>query len=100
MSAETVARFAVPEDHPALPGHFPGRPIVPGVLLLDQVIEAARAAFALGPASGFPRAKFLAPVLPAEEVQATIVLSRAGRIAFTCRVGDRIVATGDVEFAA
>ena len=33
-----VFQFAVPKNHPALPGHFPGRPIVPGVLLLDQVL--------------------------------------------------------------
>jgi 3-hydroxymyristoyl/3-hydroxydecanoyl-(acyl carrier protein) dehydratase len=32
--------FRVANDHPALPGHFPGNPIVPGVLLLDQVIAA------------------------------------------------------------
>jgi 3-hydroxymyristoyl/3-hydroxydecanoyl-(acyl carrier protein) dehydratase len=30
----------VPGDHPSLPGHFPGRPIVPGVVLLDLVFEA------------------------------------------------------------
>jgi 3-hydroxyacyl-[acyl-carrier-protein] dehydratase len=28
----------VPADHPCLPGHFPGNPIVPGVLLLDAIV--------------------------------------------------------------
>jgi 3-hydroxyacyl-[acyl-carrier-protein] dehydratase len=27
-------------DHPALAGHFPQRPIVPGVLLLDEALHA------------------------------------------------------------
>lgn len=31
------ARLSIPASHPALPGHFPGQPIVPGVLLLDEV---------------------------------------------------------------
>src|SRR3954469_6050748 len=32
--------FCVPGGHPSLPGHFPGHPVVPGVLLLDNVLGA------------------------------------------------------------
>ena len=28
----------VSADHPSIPGHFPGKPIVPGVLMIDQVL--------------------------------------------------------------
>ena len=62
-AAAVVARFRVPEDHPALPGHFPGRPIVPGVLLLDAVLQALRDAGA-GLPTRLLRAKFAAPVMP------------------------------------
>jgi len=51
-------------DHPALPGHFPNRPVVPGVLLLahvhallDEYLDGYRL-------SGLPVVKFLQPVLP------------------------------------
>lgn len=30
--------ICVPAAHPAMPGHFPGQPIVPGVLLIDHVL--------------------------------------------------------------
>jgi 3-hydroxyacyl-[acyl-carrier-protein] dehydratase len=35
-------RIVVPADHPSLPGHFPSQPIVPGVVLLDAVLDAIR----------------------------------------------------------
>lgn len=36
----------VPRDHPSLAGHFPGRPIVPGVVLLDLIFDAIQSAAA------------------------------------------------------
>ena len=32
--------FVVEPCHPCLPGHFPGSPLVPGVVVLDQVLAA------------------------------------------------------------
>src|SRR3546814_2617840 len=42
--------FVIAADHPSLPGHFPGRPLVPGVVVLDRVLDAieAHAGVALG----------------------------------------------------
>ncbi len=93
------AAFVIPPDHPALAGHFPGRPIVPGVVLLDSVGVAARTVFALGEPSGLPRAKFAAPVLPGEEVRIAFERRGTARVAFTLSVGERAVARGDMAFA-
>jgi 3-hydroxymyristoyl/3-hydroxydecanoyl-(acyl carrier protein) dehydratase len=90
-----MIRFTVLPDHPALPGHFPGRPVVPGVLLLDAVMEAVRASGAGEPAGVF-RAKFPAPVLPGEEVEITLAPRDGGRVGFTCRVAGRSVLVGEV----
>lgn len=64
----TEAGFTVPSAHPSLPGHFPGHPLVPAVVLIDLATEAARHAFALGPLIAITRGKFQAPVRPGEAV--------------------------------
>ncbi len=38
MAESPVKFFAVAADHPIFAGHFPGRPIVPGVMLLEWVV--------------------------------------------------------------
>jgi 3-hydroxymyristoyl/3-hydroxydecanoyl-(acyl carrier protein) dehydratase len=58
----------VPLDHPAFAGHFPGQPLLPGALLLSEVLEAVQSvpalAARLGPQPTLAAAKFLAPVRP------------------------------------
>jgi 3-hydroxyacyl-[acyl-carrier-protein] dehydratase len=61
--------FSIPADHPCLPGHFPGQPIVPGVVLLDRVLAAIEARHgALGPPR-MPQVKFMQPLLPEQTAQ-------------------------------
>lgn len=50
-------------DHPSLAGHFPGNPIVPGVVLLDRVLAAVAAPVGR-PLAGIPNLKFLQPLRP------------------------------------
>jgi 3-hydroxymyristoyl/3-hydroxydecanoyl-(acyl carrier protein) dehydratase len=66
-------QFIIPADHPSLPGHFPGRPIVPGVVLLDRVIEAVESSSGPLPPLRLPQVKFLMPLLPGQT--ATVELS-------------------------
>jgi 3-hydroxyacyl-[acyl-carrier-protein] dehydratase len=57
--------FVIGADHPALAGHFPGNPIVPGVVLLDRVIEAAESWLNAPLAvKTVGQVKFLTPLLP------------------------------------
>ncbi|MBD0274052.1 MAG: hydroxymyristoyl-ACP dehydratase [Acetobacteraceae bacterium] len=93
-TATPGGRFAVPPDHPSLPGHFPGRPVVPGVVLLDAVfaLAAARQVKLL-------RAKFAAPVGPGEEVEVVFQERTDNRLGFTCRCRGAVVLTGEFEGA-
>ena len=54
----------VPADHPAFAGHFPGRPILPGVVLLDQAVLAAQQRFPAHRCRHIDQSKFLQPVGP------------------------------------
>lgn len=86
-----AAEIRVAADHPALPGHFPGRPVVPGALVLDAVIAAlASRGIAV---TALAAVKFFAPFMPdrAHQLQWQ---QRGTRLAFECRAQEAVVAAG------
>jgi 3-hydroxymyristoyl/3-hydroxydecanoyl-(acyl carrier protein) dehydratase len=93
-----IVRRLFPADHPAAQGHFPGNPIIPGAVLLDEVIAAATGQFQL-PESGCTvnSAKFLRPVRPGEEVLIRLEPRAQGAIRFECRIGDDVVLSGTLR---
>ena len=89
--------FRVPSTHPALPGHFPGQPLVPGVLLLEQVALGLRA-WRGERLAVVAEVKFVAPLLPDEEAE--LQLGEAnGRVRFEIRRDGALLARGLVEGA-
>lgn len=89
--------FRVGADHPSLPGHFPGAPLVPGVILLEQVALALRE-WRSERLARVLDAKFVAPLLPEQPAQ--IALSEVnGRVRFEIRRGDDLLARGSIEGA-
>jgi 3-hydroxyacyl-[acyl-carrier-protein] dehydratase len=85
-------------DHPIALGHFPGNPIVPGAVVLDAVLRAAEACFALPPSAWeLPAAKFLTPVRPGDEVRISLTRHAGSEVKFECFVGERAVASGTLK---
>lgn len=105
MTAETT--FLIAPDHPAFAGHFPGAPMVPGVVLLDAALHAALQA--QPPSSGagdsartvcqISSAKFLSPVGPGETLSISCAIAASGSTRFDISSGNRKVATGSLVFA-
>lgn len=91
--------WRVPVDHPVFAGHFPGTPIVPGVMLLDQVIHAV-ASTTDATFAGFEirSAKFLSAARPADELIIEFRLASNGTIRFEVRAGARCCASGDLLY--
>ncbi len=98
-----MSEFIIPADHPCLPGHFPGQPIVPGVVVLDRVLAAIEAQHgALGPLR-MPQVKFLQPLLPEQPARIELLQSDAvdapPRWRFRVLRDDILIASGEVHSA-
>jgi len=90
--------LCIHSTHPALSGHFPGNPLVPGVVLLTGVIAAAERLYeGRVRVTGMPGVKFLAPVYPDQEVRLSIMPAVAGVLKFECRTDEMLIVTGSIE---
>ena len=98
-----MSEFIIPADHPCLPGHFPGQPIVPGVVVLDRVLAAIEAQHGALDVLRMPQVKFLQPLLPEQWVRIELLLSDAvdapPRWRFRVLRDDTLIASGEVHSA-
>lgn len=93
-------RFSVPHDHPCLPGHFPGRPLVPGVVVLERVLAAIEAGHGPLPALRLAQVKFLHPLLPGQAADIALEQVAPGRWRFRVSHAGVPVASGEAAAAA
>lgn len=98
---ELVLRFAV--NHPCGAGHFPGNPIIPGALLLDEVLTCITGNLASDDSAWNPAqnwtwqvksAKFPQPVRPGDTVHINYTQTADGEIRFECTVSNNKVMSG------
>jgi 3-hydroxyacyl-[acyl-carrier-protein] dehydratase len=94
-------------------GHFPGEPIMPGVLIIEAMAQAAIVLFYSGEKAaakktkyylGSVKVRFLHPVIPGDQLKITIepikVISAAAIVKAIGAVGDKEVAAGEISFMA
>jgi 3-hydroxyacyl-[acyl-carrier-protein] dehydratase len=96
-----VVELLFPADHPAARGHFPGNPIIPGAVLLDEALRAVAAEIGAGVSPCCIRsAKFLAPVRPGESIAIDFGRTQAGNVRFECTVNGKAVLRGEAACGA
>lgn len=99
MGEKHQTTFIVAAGHPSLPGHFPGTPVVPGVVVLDHVLQATerwqgRALHA----RGLKQVKFHSPLLPEQRADVSLEIE-GGTLTFRVTRDDQPVAQGAFTLA-
>jgi acyl-coenzyme A synthetase/AMP-(fatty) acid ligase len=98
LATRVEVEHDIEADHPAFDGHFPGRPVLPGVVLLSLVQQALAEAPSLraltGPAPSIDQVKFLAAVRPGSRVTLQLQAGEGRSVRFEARVAGGVVARG------
>jgi 3-hydroxymyristoyl/3-hydroxydecanoyl-(acyl carrier protein) dehydratase len=89
--------FMIDEDHPGLDGHFPGHPVVPAVVLLDQLLTETARIWGRQPRR-LVQVKFVTPLYPGQLAHASLVVDTP-RLKFVVRNGERLLFSGEFLFS-
>jgi len=89
----------IQHDHPSLPGHFPGNPVVPGVVILGQVLDAIRADERASICVLEARTvKFHSPLQPNKQLCIALNPRDGENRDFSCREGTTLIASGQLRY--
>jgi 3-hydroxyacyl-[acyl-carrier-protein] dehydratase len=92
--------IVIAPDHPSTIGHFPGNPIVPGAMLLSEVIGAWENLLGAPLTSSvFKVAKFLSPTRPGDRVTVRFEAAGADSVKFNCVVNETTVLSGSFVYS-
>ena len=93
-----IMEVIIPDSHPALEGHFPANPVVPGVMILDKVREAITQFYPGMHIEKFSTIKFLLPLLPRQSCVIKL-LEKNAKYQFRCERNGELIAQGDMNLA-
>ena len=97
MGTERIVTIGA--SHPSLAGHFPGHPVVPGVVMLGEIMNTIRQATGRNiEFVGMPSAKFLSPLTPEETLTIRLDQQADGTMEFTCTTGSRVITSGCLRY--
>lgn len=89
--------FTIPVTHPSLEGHFPNNPIVPGVVILDEVLTIIKMIKPQFTVHAMPMVKFLQPLLAEQKVFVEIKEKTQTSLSFICSHNETKLVTGQLN---
>ena len=93
-----LSQGRIAPEHPALAGHFPEHPVVPGVLLLTEVLSVAERHWNMARgAVTLTAVKFRAVLRPGDPFSLSMETEDRQQIAFTITSGDATIASGSLR---
>jgi 3-hydroxymyristoyl/3-hydroxydecanoyl-(acyl carrier protein) dehydratase/acyl-CoA synthetase (AMP-forming)/AMP-acid ligase II len=94
-----TVRLAI--DHPTAAGHFPGNPIIPGAVLLREIVMAISGADNAARCHAIRFAKFHQPVQPGDTIVVSWTKDQSGEVRFSCSIADsaRPTVTGTLSLS-
>jgi 3-hydroxyacyl-[acyl-carrier-protein] dehydratase len=97
MGPERIVTISA--GHPSLAGHYPGHPVVPGVVMLGEIMDAIREMVKeCIEFVGIPSAKFMAPLRPGEPLAIRLDQQGDGDTEFRCTTGSQLIASGCLRY--
>jgi 3-hydroxymyristoyl/3-hydroxydecanoyl-(acyl carrier protein) dehydratase len=87
----------IPATHPGLEGHFPGNPIVPGVVILDHVVSGLTSQLQGAVLDYISQVKFLRPLLPDAVVTTTYQAKSETLYRFSCVCNSSVMVSGQIQ---
>lgn len=98
-------------NEPHFQGHFPGRPIMPGVLIVEAMAQVGGVVLTQMPGveglcmfAGIDKVRFRRPVVPGDQLIMTVTLltvkrQRFGKMQARAEVDGQLVCEGDLMFS-
>ena len=99
MTVAASITLRVDDTHPSLPGHFPGAPIVPGVVLLSEVLADLRRQLPHVHVIGIKKVKFLRMLRPGRHFTVEFGAPAANNLRFKCWQDGTVLAEGNVSIS-
>ncbi|MGE5540450.1 MAG: acyl-CoA synthetase [Gemmatimonas sp.] len=96
-AADALHELSLPADHPVFRGHFPGRPVLPGVAQIDWAVRLAARAWGLPEVARDFQVKFRNVIPPGVPVALALRYDRTKRqLHFEYRSDDRVMSSGRI----